>query len=43
MMGWEREEEEGGARIFDVARADACLVANFRVWPVSLPFDYLAE
>jgi hypothetical protein len=35
-----REKSSGGARIFDVARADAFLLVNFRVWPDSAPFAY---
>lgn len=40
-VGWEGERNSsGGARIFDVARADAFLLVNFRVWPDSAPFAY---
>lgn len=38
-----RKEEDGAARIFDVAGADAFLLANFRVWLGSLPFLCRAE
>lgn len=42
-MRGRKKEEDGGAWIFDVARADAFLLAIFRVWPNSVPFGYRAE
>lgn len=35
-----KERKSRGARIFDVARADAFLLVNFRVWLDSAPFAY---